>query len=120
MNLHPRFQKMHEPDIGGAFACDAAEPELEPIDKLAVEAEMLSELYSEPVDMASIKKHSPSFVQNRRKLQQIAEAKLTHLSEELLKLAEEVRYYNPLMAEVLDEAWDATDEALTMLHDTSP
>ncbi|MCU0525993.1 MAG: hypothetical protein MUF72_14315 [Elainella sp. Prado103] len=76
-----------------------------------------SELYPEAVPPALSKKHSSDFTQNRLKLRQIAQAKLTQLSEELCRLTNTVRYYDPVMAEVLDEACEATAEALSLMED---
>jgi hypothetical protein len=77
--------------------------------------ESQSVLYAE-VSPSHHKKHSPSFINQRRKVRHLAENRLIDLSTQLLKLADEIRYYDPLMAEVLDEAWDATDAAIAMMQ----
>jgi hypothetical protein len=66
----------------------------------------------------------PSTVAKRRhttarrlKAKAVAEARLNRLSDELLELADELRELNPLMADALDTAWVAADEALEILLD---
>jgi hypothetical protein len=79
----------------------------------AVQAELYPEI------LPPVKKHSSDYLHSRQKqrqkVRQIAEARLTQLSDELLKLADEVRYYHPLMAEAIDDAWDATEEAISFM-----
>jgi hypothetical protein len=109
MNFNPRSTKLIDPDMGGNSAHQFTLP-----DQLLTDAAPLSELY--PTDLPSVPKHSADFIQTRRKVRQIAEPKLSQLSEQLFKLAEELRYHDPLMAEMLDDARDATEEARTLLQ----
>lgn len=113
-NSSSYFKKYIEPDIGGAHTSEAAVSL--PDDLLTDETEA-TELYAEPVPPITLKKHSPSFIHNRLKARKIAEGKLTRFSDELFKLADEVRYYEPLIAEMLDDAWDAVEEAIAMMQD---
>ncbi len=84
----------------------------------AIEA-VQADLYPEILPAMPVKKYSSDYLHSRQKqrqkVRQIAEARLTRLSEELLKLADEVRYYHPLMAEAIDDAWDATEEAINLM-----
>jgi hypothetical protein len=122
MNLQRSFSKFIDSDLGGAYPAEptAAESskvsEVWPTEQWPIE-ETLSDLYP-TVSPVVAKKHSAEFISNRLKVRQIAEVRLMHLSNELSKLADEVRYHHPLIAEVLDEAWDATEEALTLMNDS--
>lgn len=75
-----------------------------------------SDLYPETVPSMPPKRHSSDFTHNRLKLRQLAEAKLMQLAEELYKLTDTVRYYDPVMAEVLDDACEATAEAISLME----
>ncbi|HEY9646071.1 MAG TPA: hypothetical protein V6C88_06870 [Chroococcidiopsis sp.] len=75
----------------------------------------IAELYEQPV--APIRKHSAKYLSDRLKVKQIAEARLLRLSDELMHLADDVRYLNPLIADAIDEAWDSAEAALDMLTD---
>lgn len=72
-------------------------------------------LYSLATPTAPHRKYSARSLCNRLKARQTAEQRLVRLSEELQKLANEIRYLNPLMAEAIDDAWDSTEAALEML-----
>lgn len=109
-----QLKKMISSDLGGASAnCKT----LNLPEDLWTEEPPTSELYPEALPPVALKKHSTDFLQNRRKVQHLAESRLAHLSEELSKLADEVRYYHPLIAELLDEAWDATEEAMFLINE---
>lgn len=97
---------------------DSSESQSEDSQSEDSQSDLYSDLYSDFLPL-STKKHSSDFHQNRRKVRSIAEAKLLRLSEELSKLADEVRYHHPLIAEALDDAWDATEEALVMMTEDS-
>lgn len=73
-----------------------------------------AELYSEV--LPPLHKHSVSSINQRRKVRFLAEERLLHLSGQLLNLANEIRYHDPLLAEVLDEAWDMTEEAINLIQ----
>lgn len=114
MTPNHQLKKMILPDLGGACAHSKT---LSLPEELWTEETPASELYPEALPPVTLKKHSTDFLQNRRKVQHLAESRLAHLSEELSKLADEVRYYHPLIAELLDEAWDATEEAISMINE---
>jgi hypothetical protein len=113
MNANRRLSKLIHPDLGGSVSSGAASDLPE---ELFTEETPASELYRAAVP-PPIKKHSLAFLQNRRKVRHLAEERLLHLSDELLKLADAVRYHDPFMAEMLDDAWAATDEALALMQD---
>ncbi|MBD2462367.1 hypothetical protein H6G89_15075 [Oscillatoria sp. FACHB-1407] len=112
-------------DIGGGFRTASAmqgssparvvvPPKASPLpDPLDDEDDI--DLYAESVTTPPIRhlRHS----RNRAKAMAIADERLNRLSEELLELADELRYLNPLMADALDAAWQSTDEALEILAD---
>ncbi|WP_416675836.1 hypothetical protein [Egbenema bharatensis] len=77
----------------------------------------LNELYLDPQQTPSTPCHRLSTVPiyARLKARQIAEDRLMRLSEELSQLADALRYFNPVVAEILDDAWDATEEAIELL-----
>jgi hypothetical protein len=109
MNQDRALRKVFDPDTGGTHSNEPpASPEF-------WTDEPQAELYAKVVPSLP-KKHSVSFINQRRKLKFLAEERLTHLSTQLLKLAEEIRYYDPLMAEMLDEAWDATEAAIDLMQ----
>ncbi|MBF2046075.1 MAG: hypothetical protein IGS54_01525 [Elainella sp. C42_A2020_010] len=118
MNSQRSLNKLINSDIGGGYSSQpVATPELTDdasADTLIEDAS--AELYP-TLPPVTVKKHSPDFISQRLKVRQIAETRLLHLADELSKLADEVRYHHPLMAEILDEAWDATEEALTLMSD---
>jgi flagellar biosynthesis/type III secretory pathway chaperone len=72
-------------------------------------------LYNQPLTALPHRRLNPKAVNHKLKVTHLAEARLIQVSDELFKLAEEIRYLNPLMAEVLDEAWESTEEAIEML-----
>ncbi|NJN87042.1 MAG: HEPN domain-containing protein [Leptolyngbyaceae cyanobacterium SL_7_1] len=100
-------------EIGGSFEADHGAVGSAPSDP-STEADELG-LY-ETVPTVP-RRHSLRYLAERLKLRQLAEERLIRLADELLKLATEVRYHDPLMAEVLDEAWISTDTALSLLED---
>lgn len=114
MNTNRQLNKWVNSDVGGSF-CRQDSSELP--ENLFTEELRASELYAEDAPPAPAKKHSVAFIHNRRKVRQLAADRLMHLSNELFKLAEEVRYHDPLMAEMLDDAWDATDAAIALMQD---
>ena len=105
-------------DIGGAFP-DSTNRAAAPNVITNEEDDEFDNLYAQPIDPIPVKRHDASSVKNRLKAKRMSEARLVHLSEELSKLADEIRYLNPLMAETLDEAWEATEDAIEMLSDES-
>lgn len=115
MNSNRQLRKLISSDVGGAHTVNRAMAEL-PEDLFAEEADA-SELYAESSPPAPQKKHSAAFINHRRKVRYLAEDRLTRLSNELFKLADEVRYHDPLMAELLDDAWDAAEEAIALMQD---
>jgi hypothetical protein len=118
MNPQRSLSKSIDSDLGGAYPSESVATSSLPNGSEAWPTEeTLSELYPNVSPMAA-KKHSADFIANRLKVRQIAEVRLMHLSNELSKLADEVRYHHPLIAEILDEAWDATEEALTLMSDS--
>lgn len=118
-----RANKFILDDIGGAFPIatntkqskkySTASPDL----LSAEDSDALDSLYASPVPPIPVKRHDAHSVKNRLKAKRLSETQLTHLSEQLSKLADEIRYLNPLMAETLDEAWNATEDAIEMLSD---
>lgn len=112
MSQDRALNKIIHPDAEGTHV---AEPVVALPDELL--ADQLSELYANVLPPAPTKKHSADFINQRRKVRHLAEARLNTLSVQLVKLANEIRYYDPLMAEVLDEAWDATEEAIALMQD---
>ncbi|NJO41933.1 MAG: hypothetical protein HC769_15900 [Cyanobacteria bacterium CRU_2_1] len=108
--------KLQSDDIGGTFATNlVTTPESSAI-ALDTEFDFEADLYK-PMPTLPLKKHSTQFLNTKLKAKQIGEERLIRLSAELSKLADEIRYLNPLIAEVLDEAWDATQDAIEMLSD---
>lgn len=61
--------------------------------------------------------HRHSNSRNRLKALAIAEARLNQVCDELLDLADEIRYLHPSMAEAIDDAWNGADTALETLLD---
>lgn len=109
MKLNRRATKVTQEDIGGL---------VEPTDEISAFATALEEevgLYA-PVSPLPLK-HSAKYLTERLKLRRLAEERLIHLSDELLKLATEVRYLDPLVAELLDEAWISADTALSLVEE---
>lgn len=106
MNQDRALQKNFTSDTGASHS-----PELPAFPDWAEDSQ--SELYAE---MPPLHKHSASFINQRRKVRFLAEARLLHLSTQLLNLANEIRYHDPLLAEVLDEAWDVTEEAINLMQ----
>lgn len=113
MTLH-HLDKNHPLDLGGSHRTELNSPLP---DNIFAEDSADVDLYPEIAPPIAPKKHSADFIQNRLKLRHIASAKLTHLTEELYKLANEVRYYDPLVAEALDDAYDATAEASALMDE---
>ncbi|MBF2072897.1 MAG: hypothetical protein IGS50_03905 [Synechococcales cyanobacterium C42_A2020_086] len=74
-----------------------------------------ADLYRIAPPVMTAKPHNTT--SRRLHVKQFAEARLEHLSAELSKLADQIRYHHPLIAEALDDAWDATEEAIEMLSD---
>lgn len=72
------------------------------------------DVYPEPVPIPP-KKHGVEYLARKVKVRQLAEEPLQHLSDELFKLTEAVRYLDPLVAEALDEALSSTEMALDIL-----
>lgn len=107
MNRHRALQKVVKPDAGGTHFNSPASSE-------GWIDEPQAEIYAEGVP--PLHKHSASFIDQRRKVRFLAEERLIQLSTQLIKLADEIRYHDPLMAEMLDEAWDATEEALNLMQ----
>ena len=126
MNVNRNLSKFVSSEVGGRYnsqnssqpADQSSDPSLglELSDSLDdVQDDVQSVLYPEASPLVPAKKHDADFVNSRVKARQIAATKLTHLSDELLKLADAVRYHHPLMAEALDDAWDATEAAITLM-----
>lgn len=110
MNQNRALNKIIHPDAGGTHAAESVVP-------LPDQWAQPSELYADVSPPTPTKKHSANFINQRRKVRHLAEARLNTLSVQLVKLATEIRYYDPLMAEVLDEALDATEAAIAMMQD---
>jgi len=110
MNLNRNLSKFVSSELEGGYSSQPSEPE--PLESLD---DVQSILYPEISPLIPVKKHDADFVNSRLKARQIAATKLTQLSDDLLKLADAVRYYHPLMAEALDDAWDATEAAITLM-----
>ncbi len=103
------LKKVFDQDISGIHTATSLSPLSEPW------ADEPPVLYAEVLPPQR-KKHSASFIHQRRKVRHLAEDRLIDLAAQIMKLADEIRYYDPLMAEALDEAWEATDAALTMMQ----
>ena len=79
------------------------------------DAPYLDDLYLPAVPRIHHHKHKPQSVNTKLKVKRLSEERLIQISEELMQLAEKIRYFHPLMAEAIDEAWDSTEEALRIL-----
>lgn len=129
MRLNQSLRKIALANTEGAFARKLADSLLDPSESAFAELEdkldsteldtaldeAARDLYAMPVPSLSHRRMTPKAVASKLKAANLSEERLIHVSEELLKLADEIRYINPLMAEVLDEAWDSTEEAIEML-----
>jgi hypothetical protein len=106
-------------DIGGAFSVStqraAGLPDATEAQTDAQDDDAFDNLYAFPIAPTPVKHHDAQAVKNRLKAKRLYEARLVRLSEELSQLADAIRYLNPLMAETLDEAWEATEDAIEML-----
>jgi hypothetical protein len=112
MKLGRQTDKAIPEEIGGqvqSFVLQASHPLLEDT------AEDDLEIYSDLPSITLPKRHSPQYINQRLKLKHVAEARLLQFADELSKLADEVRYLNPVIAEAIDDAWTATDMALELL-----
>lgn len=98
-------------------AKEATSEEKDCVDDLG--ADCADDLYAQPRPIILPKKHRIRSLNNRLKARQISEERLIRLSAELGQLADEIRYLNPLMAEVLDDAWEATEDAIDILSNES-
>lgn len=110
---HPLGKQAHQ-DIEGIHGTSPVTFQLP--EAIFAEQELSADLYSSTPSVPP-KKHSFDFMYQRQKLRQISEARLLNLSEQLYKLAEEVRYYDPRMAAALDDACEATTEAMLLLDE---
>jgi hypothetical protein len=118
MGFSKRATKGVSDEIGGTAQPSDDQPAPYPTDASITEDDIDSddaELYETMPPLP--RKHSATYWVERLKLRQLAEERLIRLSDELLKLATEVRYLNPLVAEALDEAWISTDTALSLIED---
>jgi hypothetical protein len=79
----------------------------------------LNDLYFQPspTPLSGCHKSNAVPLYARLKSRQIAADRLICLSEELSQLADALRYFNPVVAEILDDAWDATEEAIELLSE---
>lgn len=109
-------------DIGGAFstATNSTKRSAAALDATSDQDSDASDqefdsLYALPIEPIPVRRHDAHSVKTRLRVKRVAEARLIRLSDELSKLADEIRYLNPLMAETVDEAWEATEYAIEML-----
>lgn len=102
----------HQDDMGGGFTSTRVEREEGTIE---TDDTAMVDLYPDSSAGAPPRRHSVRFLGTHFKVKQLAEARLLQIAEQLSKLADEVRYLNPLVAEAIDEACDATDDALEMI-----
>lgn len=107
-----RANKLHQDEIGGAWA---APLKLAGEDIQLEDEENDADLYAHPIPSIPQRSHSLRATANRLKAKRMSEDRLIQISETLSRLADEMRYLNPLMAEAIDEAWDATEAAIEML-----
>lgn len=114
MSLNRSLSKSISSEMGGGHSSQPLPAPADPLDDPLLE-DVQSMLYPEVLPLVQVKKHSADFLNSRFKAKKIAEQKLTQLSDDLLKLADAVRYHHPLMAEALDDAWDATEAAITLM-----
>lgn len=114
MSSNRHFKKEVQPEIEGLHGTSPVNLQLPEV--IFSDQELAEDLYAS-LPMVAPKKHSFDFIHQRQRLRQISEDRLTHLSEQLYKLADEVRYYDPRMAAALDDACEATAEALTLLDE---
>lgn len=114
MKQERALTKVFSTDTGGTHQPEPFEPFVSASEELWADNSQ-SDLYTE-TRPAMHKKHSLNFINQRRKVRYLAEDRLISLSTQLMKLANEVRYYDPLMAEALDDAWDATEAAIGMMQ----
>lgn len=111
-------------EVGGAFSiptvpvhapqpsyADGQEDEADEIDD---ETGLYVPPIARPVSKRPIPK-SATAINQQLKAKRIAEARLARISEELSQLADTIRYLNPLVAEAIDDAWDANETAIEML-----
>lgn len=119
MRLSQRTSGFHLDEIGGAvnpiqrIAPSALKPALEP--DAAENDDAYADLY--PAVAPHPLAHRHHNTKNRLKALAIAEARLNQVCEELLDLADEIRYLHPPMADALDDAWNGADTALETLLD---
>lgn len=121
MNSH-RYAKQFVHEDGGGAGLSAVgsgetgptSPSHEAIPDGAAD-DYATDLYQAAPPTTTTKPHNAT--SRRLRVKQFAEARLEHLSAELSKLADQIRYHHPLIAEALDDAWDATEEAIEMLSD---
>jgi hypothetical protein len=114
MSSNRHLEKQIRTDIEGLHGNSAVNFQLP--EAIFSEQELGADLYAS-IPAVAPKKHSFDFLHQRQKLRQISETRLVELSEQLYKLAEEVRYYDPRMAAALDDACEATAEAIMMLDE---
>lgn len=96
-------------EVGGGFAGRS------PLNASTSQGGIDLDLYAASIPPVPPKHHRAKAIANRAKARQLAEPRLIQISDDLQKLADEVRYLNPVMAELLDEAWDAAEEAIDLL-----
>lgn len=115
MRPSQRTSRFHLDEVGGAAN------RIRPIAQYNLERDATeghdvdAELYPDVPLHPAWHRHSNS--RNRLKALAIAEARLNRVCDELLDLADEIRYLHPSMAEAIDDAWNGADTALETLLD---
>ncbi|HEY9699946.1 MAG TPA: hypothetical protein V6D10_21995 [Trichocoleus sp.] len=114
MRSNQHSAKQIPEEIGGTHVASQSYQENVAADAVA-DSLSVDDLYLSPLPTTPHRKHNPQAVNTKLKVKRLSEDRLIQISDELMQLAEKIRYFHPLMAEAIDEAWDATEEALRIL-----
>jgi len=125
MRLSQRTSGFHLDDVGGAVIHIQPIARIQPIAPYALKPALKPDAAKDDDAYAdlypAVAPHPPAHrhrnTKNRLKALAIAEARLNQVCEELLALADEIRYLHPPMADALDDAWNGADTALGTLFD---
>ena len=114
MKAGRRAGKFSQQDVGGAVK--GSTPEMNAPSPLQEETdEDNTDLY--PSEAIAHPARSPRSIRNQQRARQIAEDRLNRIATQLLELTDQLRDLQPDLADVLDDAWHSTDEALEILLD---
>lgn len=119
MRSNQYLAKQIRDEIGGTHTVSSSQVESPQVGDMVsdavVDAPYLDDLYLPVMPPVHHHKHNPQSINTKLKVKRLSEERLIQISEELMQLAEKIRYFHPLMAEAIDEAWDSTEEALRIL-----